>query len=360
MSLGKHHILVLNQLNQWVEKRTQMEMHFKSVATNFLAIVEKGVHFDSAWFIKVNPQSLNIEEIYLHRFNQRAFSRYLDEFYTKAPIPTLRQIKNEGFISKKGTDLIEHEFWTKNPFYQEIIQPLGLQSFLTSACINSEQEYLGHLVFWRSIERNDFSSQDCFFFEKASSCIAGLLNHLRVDHQEVERPDLLKLINKRSTPGVIILGKGNEMVFINQEAMTLLKIMKSGKAYLSNKEDENFMEKLHLLKAKGEFDLFTFRGTTYTCRPIPLEGSLLHDGAVMLLIEMIHQESAASAGLSRNSSELTARERAVANLISLGKTNKEIALEMGIGIYTVKDHIQNMMKKLQTRTRTGIVSKLRS
>jgi len=309
--------------------------------------------------MKVDPQSFNIEEIYLHRFNQKSFSRYLDEFYTKAPIPTLRQIKNEGFISKKGNDLIEEELWIKNPFFQEIIKPLGLQTFLTSACINSQQEYLGHLVFWRSSERNDFSSQDCFFFEKASSCIASLLNHLNQDHQNVENPEILKMINKRSRPGVIILTKENEVVFINQEARSLLDIMKSGKAHLSRKEDENFMEKLYLLKEKDHFDLFTFRGTTFACRAIPLQGTLLHDGTVMLLIEMIQQESADSPYLNSKSSEFTAREKAVATLITLGKTNKEIAMELGIGIYTVKDHIQNIMKKLETHTRSGVVSKLR-
>jgi DNA-binding CsgD family transcriptional regulator len=360
MALGKHHILILNQLNQLVEAQKTMEPRFDSIARNIVAIIEKGVHFDSAWFIKVDPESFNIQEIYLHRFNQKAFSRYLDEFYNKAPIPTLHQIKNEGFIAKKGSDLIENEFWIKNPFYQEIIKPLGLQTFLAAACINGQQKYLGQLIFWRSAERNDFSSQDSFFFEKASSCIAALLNHLSQDNQEVKHPEILKMINKRSSPAVMILGKENVLVFINQEAKNLLDIMNSGKAHLSKKEDETFMEKLYLLKEKGQFDLFTFRGTTYACRPIPLDGSLLHDGTVMLLIEMVQQESATSPHLNDQSSEFTAREKAVAKLITLGKTNKEIALDLGIGIYTVKDHIQNIMKKLETHTRSGIVAKLRN
>lgn len=360
MALGKHHVLILHQLNQLVDAQKKMEPHFESIAKNILAIIDTGVHFDSAWFIKIDPESLNFQEIYLHRFNQKAFSRYLNEFYKKAPIPTVHQIKNEGFISKKGTDLIEQEFWVNSPFFQEIIKPLGLNTFLTSACINSRKEYLGQLIFWRSAERHDFSSQDCFFFEKASSCIAQLLSHLSKDREKVQNPDILKMIKKRSSPGVVILKNGNEVVFINEEAKNILNIMKSGNAYESKKEDESFLEKISLLREKDKVFLFTFRGTTYSCRSISLEGNQPEAGALMVLIETVHEESADAPYLNDKSVEFTARERAVANLITQGKTNKEIAMVLGIGIYTVKDHIQNIMKKLQTHTRSGIVSKLRN
>jgi DNA-binding NarL/FixJ family response regulator len=48
---------------------------------------------------------------------------------------------------------------------------------------------------------------------------------------------------------------------------------------------------------------------------------------------------------------LTPREREVLELLSKGYVDKEIAQAMGIGIWTVHDHIKNIFQRLQVRTR---------
>lgn len=49
---------------------------------------------------------------------------------------------------------------------------------------------------------------------------------------------------------------------------------------------------------------------------------------------------------------LTPREREVLELLSKGYVDKEIAQAMGIGIWTVHDHIKNIFQRLHVRTRT--------
>jgi DNA-binding NarL/FixJ family response regulator len=49
---------------------------------------------------------------------------------------------------------------------------------------------------------------------------------------------------------------------------------------------------------------------------------------------------------------LTPREREVLELLSKGYVDKEIAQAMGIGIWTVHDHIKNIFQRLRVRTRT--------
>jgi DNA-binding NarL/FixJ family response regulator len=49
---------------------------------------------------------------------------------------------------------------------------------------------------------------------------------------------------------------------------------------------------------------------------------------------------------------LTPREREVLELLSKGYVDKEIAQSMGIGIWTVHDHIKNIFHRLHVRTRT--------
>jgi DNA-binding NarL/FixJ family response regulator len=49
---------------------------------------------------------------------------------------------------------------------------------------------------------------------------------------------------------------------------------------------------------------------------------------------------------------LTQRENEVLNQLALGLTNKEIALALGIGYETVKEHVQNVLRKLGAADRT--------
>jgi DNA-binding CsgD family transcriptional regulator len=53
----------------------------------------------------------------------------------------------------------------------------------------------------------------------------------------------------------------------------------------------------------------------------------------------------------RTTSTLTAAERRVLNLVSLAKTNKEIAVELEISPATVKRHLENILKKFELKNR---------
>jgi DNA-binding NarL/FixJ family response regulator len=50
-------------------------------------------------------------------------------------------------------------------------------------------------------------------------------------------------------------------------------------------------------------------------------------------------------------SRLTASEKKVLALISLAKTNKEIAVSLCISPATVKRHVENLLRKLELRNR---------
>lgn len=57
---------------------------------------------------------------------------------------------------------------------------------------------------------------------------------------------------------------------------------------------------------------------------------------------------------------LTRREREIAALASEGLSNKEIAIELRIGPATVKNHIHNILEKLQIRRRGAIGAYIRA
>jgi DNA-binding NarL/FixJ family response regulator len=55
---------------------------------------------------------------------------------------------------------------------------------------------------------------------------------------------------------------------------------------------------------------------------------------------------------------LTPRELEIASLVSRGLSNKEIALDLRIGPATVKNHVHNILDKLNVRRRAAIASRV--
>jgi DNA-binding NarL/FixJ family response regulator len=116
--------------------------------------------------------------------------------------------------------------------------------------------------------------------------------------------------------------------------------------------------------------LSTFDNPTYVARSIALgaDGYLLKDASREELIEAIHRtsrgESAENSLFARIRSlmakhsegderlPLTAREAQVLRHIALGLSNREIGLSLGISVETVKEHVQNILRKIDSTDRT--------
>jgi DNA-binding CsgD family transcriptional regulator len=54
----------------------------------------------------------------------------------------------------------------------------------------------------------------------------------------------------------------------------------------------------------------------------------------------------------------TKRERTVVEDLIQGRTNKEIASDLGISLPSVKAHLKQIMRKTNTSTRTGVLAQI--
>lgn len=54
---------------------------------------------------------------------------------------------------------------------------------------------------------------------------------------------------------------------------------------------------------------------------------------------------------------LTTREKSVLQFLLQGKTNKQIAAELGISDYTVRDHVSSLLFKSECSNRTELISR---
>ncbi|MBA3061170.1 MAG: response regulator transcription factor [Nitrospirae bacterium] len=80
---------------------------------------------------------------------------------------------------------------------------------------------------------------------------------------------------------------------------------------------------------------------------------------IMVFIEGITEKRAIDFEKARTKFQLTKREVELLQAICDGHTNKEISERLFISEYTVKDHIKNIMKKMNANSRNEIMASLK-
>ena len=177
-----------------------------------------------------------------------------------------------------------------------------------------------------------------------------------------------------SSPGVLILSMTREPLYITPIAHKLLAeldgstegswadtVLPLAIQYVCNqlqhdgKQDPGGTDwdKMHVsLLARTAYGPIRVRGF----------GILEHPGAqtgrFLILLETVPTESSVHDKYEETDCQFTARQRGILNGLVLGLTNKEIAESMMISVHTVKEYVRQLMMKLHTSSRTGIVGRV--
>lgn len=88
---------------------------------------------------------------------------------------------------------------------------------------------------------------------------------------------------------------------------------------------------------------------------IELDEQVIADCLIPLMVEKLSKISVEKDRCNMYSS-LTAREKQILNFLAAGYTNNQIAEELIISVYTVKNHVHNVLEKLGFENRTQLVS----
>ena len=75
-----------------------------------------------------------------------------------------------------------------------------------------------------------------------------------------------------------------------------------------------------------------------------------------LFTQIVDSALASEGGIPGNAVQLTPREKQIVDLISSGKSNKEIATQLHIATHTVKSHVHNILEKLALSSRLQIAA----
>ena len=120
--------------------------------------------------------------------------------------------------------------------------------------------------------------------------------------------------------------------------------------------EEDHVKRLDLMCRAGSLALTAMRERErLRCE---LSSAVADDGRDLWSVERDWSGASTALDDDRPMDRLPARSREVAKLLCRGRPNKAIARELGISVYTVKDHVQNLCKRFGALNRTDLVHRL--
>ncbi|MEE8241453.1 MAG: LuxR C-terminal-related transcriptional regulator [Nitrospirales bacterium] len=179
---------------------------------------------------------------------------------------------------------------------------------------------------------------------------------------------------RRSSPGILVLTSSMHLLFMNQEAGELCRLINRWQVRqeargvvpvavmafceetqwaLQARTDVKDWEQFQLQRVVGDPDC-----------PVLLRGFGLPDfegsrsPLLLIIIEKVAHRKAGTTEQVKEQYHMTEREHTVLQHLASGSTNKEIALTLGISEQTVKEHVKHIMNKTRTNTRTGMLARL--
>lgn len=188
--------------------------------------------------------------------------------------------------------------------------------------------------------------------------------------------NLTDIIRRRAIPGTLVFDSSGTLQFMNEQADVLLLGFKD---YLAAGDEHpsyllaEIRDVCEELKESPDYNdngpgmynptrlMVSERGAVYSLRAFFVGhlGEECRSSHIVVLIEKIIDRHEVDLDSAKHEFSLSRRETDVLKLVCSGFANREISEQMFISEYTVKDHIKNIMKKMNVKSRNGIVACLR-
>lgn len=177
--------------------------------------------------------------------------------------------------------------------------------------------------------------------------------------------DILELVRSRSSPGVLILDRENNLLYANHEAWKLLKDTSEVPPEVQRLCDE---VKAHAAEDGNEPDsdgncaLLWGEGETACSMRAFLIGAQAQGKPathVLVLIEKVTEQHGVNLKKAKTQYGLSDREIEVVALLAQGLANKEIGARLFVSEHTIKDHVKNIMRKMNAASRSEIIYMLK-
>ncbi len=185
------------------------------------------------------------------------------------------------------------------------------------------------------------------------------------ERPRVASEEVLELVKNRSSPGIMILGRDNRLLFASKAALHLLEDSAVVPAEICQ-----LCDRVRQAADSDEADEFSDshcrliwdrRNAPHSLRAflIGTQGPGHPPTHVMVLVEKVVEQRALNLKKARIRFGLSCREIEVVMLVARGLSNKEIGCRLFVSEHTVKDHLKHIMRKLNASSRSEIIAILK-
>lgn len=342
--------------------------------------IQREIPFRAGWFFQTDPETLQLIRSQRQIWNGVAPPEMNGGSPGSWLFPGVRQLLQQGTLCMRGGEWWTPSHLTSHPTYQMILKPNQLYFSLILILLDEEKRCRGYIAFWREKNKGDFSDSDIETLSFAAPMIGARLEKIGTPQKssivsEISEEELHKLVRRRAQPGILILNQDGLILYVNPDAKSLLDAL-TAKSPSSSPRHSALPQIVYQLYVQFK-ETIASTGEEGTITAMPTVNRVcIHEGIVFLFRALLLQKQGGSRDAMHimiliekvsqgvridqfvQSTDLTKREQAVVRLLLEGKTNKEVASQMDIGEYTVKDHVKRIMKKLNVTTRAGIVAKI--
>lgn len=168
----------------------------------------------------------------------------------------------------------------------------------------------------------------------------------------------------QSSPGVLVLSVTREPVYVAGSARKFLAELSDFR--LTSWADHDALPlAVHAVcdelehSARRDWDKREVHHLAHTeQRSLLLRGYGVADGRSGRFLILLSTEPVSTPKGPAPEYRFTERQRTILDGLVQGQTNKQIAASMTLSVHTVKEYVRQLMMKLETTTRTGIVARM--
>lgn len=324
-----------------------------------VALLSQYWHFNHINFFLVDDSqrlkdvvSINVDHGLLSEYEKYYYKK--DIFYTRMP----------EYINKKDvlsiTDIMSYKEFEKTEYYNDFLKK-GKLYHQVSLYLKSKDRLIGAIGILRPKENGDFSHREIIMLNNINRFVSQSLDAFLNYSITKQKKELLEECTNEMPAGLITLDSSLNVMFANEPAREMCSEIIGSSPTVSVRNLVDMIDSQHYIKSLTPGSCIYFIAQQYKIKVMTIEVHGTYNAvetSYMIYIAKEDRKNLNSYLKARNEFHLTNRELEVVDLILKGLSNKEIADKLFISNYTVKNHIENIFKKMDVTNRTSIISKL--
>ncbi|MDD3853186.1 MAG: helix-turn-helix transcriptional regulator [Syntrophomonadaceae bacterium] len=319
---------------------------------NVLCGLQQIIPCHSAAFFVVNSNSHEFSEPLLQGLSTSSFVDY-NNYYQGFDIYKLVVFSQNNIpVTDRSSDYMNYRDWASNEHRADFLMPLDIYHM---ACMQvfHEGKICGEISLHRNKQQQDFSNDEMLLLKLLQEHVNTRFSALTL----LQNIRLTSLCTSLLTPLLLLIDRHGQLLGATGTARELIsRRLVSGQNVYSH------------LKEVCEYWYQHYKSSASPVASRHARGVLeLAEGKYGYQIFLLQDESNLKSitylvvfndkyAPELTANFLTTREAQIASLITRGKTNKQIACELGVTENTVKTFVKRLFSKMEVHSRSQLIS----